>query len=80
MPVPTPTPGESAGSLGAPDLARLPVGRARSQARQHAADLAVVARERRWLLDALARGVDIHDLAEDLRVTPRAICHLLRLT
>lgn len=79
MPVPTPAPGESAGSVGAPDLARLAVGRARAQARRHAADLSVVARERRWLLDALARGVDIDDLAEDLRVTPRAICHLLRL-
>ena len=75
MPVPTPTPGEPAGSLGAPDLAA--VEHARSQARRHAADLAVVARERRWLLDALARGVDLQELAEDLRVTPRAICHLL---
>ncbi len=46
-------------------------------ARAHAASLAVVARERMWLLDALTRGEDINKLAAELHVTPRAIRHLL---
>ena len=50
---------------------------ARAAARAHAADLAAVARERQWLMDALARGRHIDELAQDLRVTPRAIRHLL---
>jgi hypothetical protein len=50
---------------------------ARVAAREHAAGLVAVARERAWLLDALARGKDITELAHDLKVTPRAIRHLL---
>lgn len=50
---------------------------ARMLARDHAASLATVARQRLWLLDALARGVPITELANDLNVTPRAIRHLL---
>lgn len=62
-------------SPAAPDPAVL----ARLVARDHAASLATVARERTWLLDALTRGEDIAQLAEDLNVSPRAIRHLLGL-
>ncbi len=58
---------------GAPDRTTV----ARMLARNHAASLAAVARERTWLLAALAQGEDISKLAEDLNVTPRAIRHLL---
>lgn len=50
---------------------------ARAMARSHAAGLRAVARERVWLLDALARGKDVTELAHDLQVSPRAIRHLL---
>ncbi|GAA0608815.1 hypothetical protein GCM10009547_08490 [Sporichthya brevicatena] len=46
-------------------------------ARDHAASLQTVARERVWLLEALRNGEDIEDLARLLNVTPRAIRHLL---
>ncbi len=50
---------------------------ARAVARTHAAGLQAVAREREWLIEALARGRDINELAHDLQVSPRAIRHLL---
>ena len=50
---------------------------ARLVARDHAASLATVARQRVWLLEALSRGADTAELARDLSVTPRAIRHLL---
>ena len=69
----SPTPRESAEST---DVANAPA-RARQQARAHAAGLTAVARERRYLLSALACGVPVEDLAADLRISPRAIRHLL---
>lgn len=61
VPAPAPEPGAVAALL----------------ARDHAASLAAVARERVYLLAALRRGEDIDDLARTLNVTPRAIRHLL---
>jgi hypothetical protein len=71
--VATPTPGDSAESI---DVLSAPA-RARQRAREHAADVRAAARERRYLLSALACGVPVEDLAADLRISPRAIRHLL---
>ncbi|HUR73424.1 MAG TPA: hypothetical protein VMZ00_04065 [Sporichthya sp.] len=63
----------SAESTAVPD----PIEVARAVARAHAAGLTAVARQRVWLFESLARGKDVTELAHDLKVTPRAIRHLL---
>ncbi len=76
---------ETPDAAAAPDAPAVPGASARLDpavveallARDHAASLQTVARERVWLLEALRNGEDIDELARLLNVTPRAIRHLL---
>ena len=75
--MPTPTPGDSANPTAESIDVRNAPALARQRAREHAAGLRTVARERRYLLSALACQVPVEDLAADLQISPRAIRHLL---